>query len=113
MIVIFAIFFITILTERFIRGHTWQLKGFHQTVHSADTDVNAIITLKNTGNFISTKTLVVISMNLQNKPGYLLILFGATRWLRIVMLVISTSVDTQNPAEGFDVMLEAELMNRF
>lgn len=64
MIVIFAIFFVTIITERFIRGHTWQLKSFHQTAHPTDTDVNAIITLKNIGNFVSTKTFVVISINL-------------------------------------------------
>jgi len=29
----------------------------------------------------------------------------------MVMLVISTSVDTEYLAKGFDVMLEAELMN--
>lgn len=81
MIVTFAIFFVKIIMERFIRGHTWQLKSFHQTVHSTDTDVNAIITLKNTGNFVSTKPLVVISINLQNKSDYLLIFFGATSWL--------------------------------
>lgn len=72
-----AVFFVTIITERLIRGHTRQLKSFHQTVHSTDTDVNAIITLKNIGNFVSTKTFVVISVNLQNKPDYLLIFFGA------------------------------------
>ncbi len=80
MIGTFAIFFVTIITERFIRRHTWQLKSFHQTVHSADTDVDAIITLKDIGNFVSTKTLVVISINLQNKLGYLLIFFGAISW---------------------------------
>lgn len=72
-----AVFFVTIITERLIRGHMWQLKSFHQTVHSTDTSVNAIITLKNTGNFVSTKMFVVISVNLQNKPDYLLIFLGA------------------------------------
>ena len=66
MIGTFAIFFVKIITERLIRGHARQLKSFHQTVHPTDTDVNAIITLKNTGNFVSTKMLVVISINLQN-----------------------------------------------
>ena len=42
MIGTFAIFFVTIITERLIRRHTWQLKSFHQTVHSTDTDENAI-----------------------------------------------------------------------
>lgn len=64
MIVIFAIFFVTINTERFIRGHTWQLKSFHQTVHPTDIEVTAIITLKNIGNFVSTKTSAAISINL-------------------------------------------------
>ena len=80
MIGTFVIFFVTILTERFIRRHTWQLKSFHQTVHSTDTDENAIITLKNISDFVSAKTFVVVSINLQNKLGYLLIFFGAISW---------------------------------
>ena len=81
MIGTFTIFFMTIITERFIRRHTWQPKSFHQTVHSTDTDENVIITLKNIGNFVSTKTLVVISINLQDKPGCFLIFFSAISWL--------------------------------
>ena len=81
MIGTFATFFATIIMERFIRRYTWQLKSFHQTVHSTDNDENAIITLKNIGNFVSTKTLVVISINLQNKSGYLLVFFGTISWL--------------------------------
>lgn len=73
MIVTFAIFFVTINTERFIRGHTWQLKSFHQTVHLTDIEVTAIITLKNIGNFVSTKTSAAISINLWDLSGYLLI----------------------------------------
>ena len=37
---------ITAADNRFIRRHFWQLQLFHQAVHSSDTDVYAIITLK-------------------------------------------------------------------
>lgn len=51
MVVAFAMFFVAIITERFIRGHTWQLKNFHQAVQPAGTDVDARITLKDIGKF--------------------------------------------------------------
>ena len=51
MVVAFAMFFVAIITERFIRGHTWQLKNFHQAVPPAGTDVDARITLKDIGKF--------------------------------------------------------------
>lgn len=77
MIGTFAIFFVTIIMERLIRRYMWQLKSFYQTVHSTDTDENAIITLKNIGDFVSTKTLVIISINLKKELGCLLVFFGA------------------------------------
>ena len=52
--------------SRFIRRHFWQLQLFHQAVHSSDTDVYAIITLKNIGNFVSAKPFVVISIDMKN-----------------------------------------------
>ena len=52
--------------SRFIRRHFWQLQLFYQAVHSSDTDVYAIITLKNIGNFVSAKPFVVISIDMKN-----------------------------------------------
>jgi len=70
------------------------MKSFHQAVHSADTDVNAIITLENESNFISTKSFPVISIELKNGPADALILFGAVSRFRTEMLVVGASVDT-------------------
>ena len=86
---------------------------FHQAVHSTDTDVNAIITLKNVSDFISTKPFVIISEDLQNGFCDCLIFFGAISRFSAVMLVISASVDTKNFAEKFDVMLETKFMYGF
>ena len=52
--------------NRFIRRHFWQLQLFHQAVHSSDTDVYAIITLKYICDFVSAEPLVVISIDMKN-----------------------------------------------
>ena len=66
-----------VITIRLIGGHARQLKSSHQAVHSFDTDVHDIIALKNNCDFVSIKTLIVISINLKNKFGYFLIFLGA------------------------------------
>ena len=65
----------------------------HQPVHSADADAYAIITLKNIGDFISSETLVVIRMNMENQGGDMLIFPDTRSGFRKEMLVISASVD--------------------
>ena len=85
---------------------------FHQPVHSADTDVNAIITQKDVGGFVSSEALPVIRMDMENQGSNMLVLPDTGRGLWREMLVISASVDPKNPAEGADAVLEAELMNR-
>ena len=66
MVGTFAVFFMLAVAERFVRRHTRQLECSYQSVHSSDTDVNAIITLKNIGNLVGTKSFVIISINLKN-----------------------------------------------
>ena len=80
MISAFAVVFVPIIAIRLVCGHAWQLKSFHQAVHSTNTDVNAIVTLKNIGDFISTEPFIVIGINLKNALGDFLIFFGAVSW---------------------------------
>ena len=49
---------------------------FHQPVHSADTDVNAIITQKDVGGFVSSEALPVIRMDMENQGSNMLVLPG-------------------------------------
>ncbi len=95
----------------FICGHTWQLKSSHQSVHSTDTDVYAIITLKNVSDLVSAETFVVVGIDLKDQSGDLLILFGTISRFRLVMLVVSTSIHIENSAKGFDIVLKTKLMN--
>ena len=53
----------------------------------------AIITLKNIGDFVSSKPLVVIRMNMENQGGDMLIFPDTRSGFRREMLVISASVD--------------------
>ena len=46
---------VAVITEWLFSGHPWKLKGFHQPVHSSDTDVYAIITLKDIGDLVGAK----------------------------------------------------------
>ena len=64
--------------ERLISGHLGKIHRPHQPVHSADTDVNAMITLQNVCDLVCTKTLVVVGKHLKNEPLQLLV-FPDTR----------------------------------
>lgn len=44
--------------------HLGQLHAVHQAVHSSDTNVNAIVTLKDVLDFISSQTFVVIGVDM-------------------------------------------------
>ena len=94
-----------------IGRHAWKPESFHQSVHSSDADAYAIITLKDVSNFIGTKTFSVVNVNLKNQHGDLLIYFGAISRLGMVMLVISASVNAENSAKSFDIVLQTQLMN--
>ena len=96
---------------RLVGGHFGELQSLHQAVHSSDTDVDAIITLKNEGNFVCTKPFVVIGINMEDQGSNALILSDARSRFSRKMLIIGASVNSQNPTERFDVMLEPEFMD--
>ena len=87
------------MNERLFSRHAWQLKRSHEPVHSSDTDVDAIITLKDISDLISAKTLLIVGMDLQNEPCNLLILFCTVSGFRGVVLIVSASVNTENLAK--------------
>ena len=80
MISAFTVVFVAIIAIRFVCGYAWQFKSFHQAVNSTNADGNAIVTLKNISDFISTKPFVVISINLKKLLSDFLIFFGAVSW---------------------------------
>lgn len=84
---------------------------FHQSVHPSDTDAYAIVTPEDVGDFISAKPFVVIRMDMENQRSNLLVLPDAWGGFRREMFVISASVDPENAAERFNVVLETQLMD--
>ena len=95
---------------RFVRRHGGQLHGAHQAVHSTDTDVNAIVTLEDIGDLISSDTFVAVGIDLQDRLLYALVFFDPGSGFGIEVLVISASIHVQNTAERLDAVLETELM---
>ena len=59
-----AAIWILIMFTGFFCGHFRKLQVFYQAVHSSDADSNAIVTLQYIGDFIGTKPLIIISVNL-------------------------------------------------
>ena len=55
--------------------------------------MDAIITLENVCDLISTKSFLVIRIDLKDGPADVLILFGAVSRISTEMLVIGASVD--------------------
>lgn len=84
---------------------------FHQSVHPSDTDAYAIVTLEDVGDFISAQPFVVIRMDMENQRSNLLILPDAWGGFSREIFVISASVDPENAAERFNVVLETQLMD--
>ena len=50
---------------------------FHQPVHPSDTDVYAIVTPEDIGDFINAQTFIVIRMDMEDQRSDLLVLFDA------------------------------------
>ena len=84
---------------------------FHQSVHPSDTDADAIVTPEDVGDFISAQPFVVIRMDMENQRSNQLILPDAWGGFGREMFVISASVDPENAAERFNVVLETQLMD--
>lgn len=60
-----TVFIVLMRMKRLLGRHLWQLKRFHQVVHSFDADVNAIIILKNMGDFICSKMFVIMGIDVK------------------------------------------------
>ena len=105
MVVAGPVIIVPVIAERLFRGHSRKLKGSHQSVHSSDTDADAIITLKDVSDLVSAKPFVVIGIDLKDYPGNILILLCTISRFRIVMFVIGAAVDTEDLAENLDIML--------
>ena len=80
MIDALAVFIVFVRMKRLLGRHLWQLKRFHQAVHSSDADVNAIITPKNMGDFICSKPFVIVGIDVKNLGSNHLIFFGSVSW---------------------------------
>lgn len=80
MIDALAVFIMFVRMKRLLGRHLWQLKRFHQAVHSSDADVNAIITPKNMGDFICSKPFVIVGIDVKNLGSNHLIFFGSVSW---------------------------------
>jgi len=103
-----AIFLVLIFGVKGCAGGDFgQHHRLHEPVHSADADINAIITFKNTGNFICTKPFLALGIYLQNE-GFQLLIFRNS-WCRgcVKVLIIGASVDPKYPAKGFDRVLKS------
>ena len=92
-------------------GHSRQLHGFYQAVHSADADFNAIITFQYIGNLVSTESFLVVSVDVEYVGFNDLVFQTSGCRSRMEVLVVCTAVYTQDFAQDFDVVLESELMN--
>ena len=79
MVCTWPVVLVAVLVKRLVSRHAWKLKSLHQSVHSSDADLNAIITLKDIGYFVSTQPFVVIGIDLKDDPGNLLIFLGPIR----------------------------------
>ena len=72
--------------------------GFHQAVHSSDTDMDAIITLENKGDLICSKPLAAVGVNMEDQRRNILILLDGGRGFSREMLIVVDSVDRKNLA---------------
>ena len=73
--------------------------------------MRAIITLQNHSSFICAKPFMVVSINMEDQRSNVLILLYTGSRGGGEMLIVSTSVNLQNPAKRFYAMLEPKLMN--
>ena len=71
-----------------------------------------MIMLKNVSNLVGAEMFVVVGIDLEDQSGNLLILFSTISRFRLVMLIVSASIDVENSANSsFNIVLETELMN--
>ena len=88
-----------------------KVHGVHQPVHSSETDVNAIITLQYTADFIGPEGIVVIIVDPKDELSDFLILAGTGSRLRIKVLVVGAAIYLQHSAKSLDAVLVAQFVD--
>ena len=78
--------------------HLGKLHGVHQSVHSSDTDVYAIITSEDICDLVCADGLVVVRIDLKDDTLDISILLSSGRRFRMEMLVVCAAVDFKDPA---------------
>lgn len=111
MVGAFSVFVMFFIARGFYSRHLRQLQGFHQAVHSSHTDVDAIITCKNISDLIGAETLVIIGINVEDQGSDLLVFPDSGSSFIGEVLVVGAPVDSKDPAQGFDGVLEPEFVD--
>ena len=93
--------------RRLYGTHFREVHGFHESVHSTDTDVNAIATLKTDLNFMFTQSFIRSSIDFQNMRTNLSVFYFSARGMMVQKFVICTCtmVNFQNTADSRNGML--------
>ena len=74
-------------------AHFRQIHRFHQTVHSAAADVNAIFSCKAFGYFLRTQSLVAFDVKCKNFCTKLSVFNGSARIFAVAELVVGAPID--------------------
>lgn len=99
--------------RRLYSAHLREFHFFHQAVHPTFTDGYAIITHKTDSYLTGTQSLVGFGVDIQNLSlDFHVFLLPAGR-LTINILVISTPIDVQNPAEDGNAVLSRQCLDGF
>ena len=87
------------LFRRLKCAHFRKIHRFHQTVHSAAADVNAIFSCKAFGYFLRTQSLVAFDVKCKNFCTKLSVFNGSARIFAVAELVVGAPIDLQNPTK--------------
>ena len=92
-------------------AHFRQIHGFHQTVHSAAADVNAIFPRKTFGHFLRTQSLVAFDVKCKDFCSKRSVFNSSVRIFAVAELVISAPIDLQNPTKCCNSVFMAKRMD--
>ena len=91
--------------DRFSGGDSRQVHRLHQAIGSSNTDLAAIFNAQTAGHLAHAQSLFRTDPQGKNLLTDNLVLKLARPYLGSVVLVVGTTFDMQNPAEGRDAML--------
>lgn len=99
------------LFRRLHSAHFGQIHGFHQAVHSAAVDVNAIFPRKTCSHFLCTQSLVAFDVKRKDFCTERSVFHSSAGILAVAELVVGAPVDLQNPTKCGHSVLMAQRMN--